>query len=322
LDIFSNKDAILARELRVDVSEISDSHAQALAKFLENDTYFTTLDLSKSYISTNGIQYIATALQKNTVITTLLLKSTLVDTIDIVSTIEPKLVCIANMLQQNHTIKILNISDNTLRDSDLKILANAVIENDTIEFLILSDNLFFSEGLAFLSDALKINYSIKTLDLQNSLFGDHGVQHLADALNINKTITSINLSNSLLTDKSIMHLSKCLKNNKKITALYLANNTNSGTGVDSLITALNENYVLEKTLLTACTPKQQRQLDEMFEPKNRTLRKYTNMLFSVYERENYNFSEYVSAQITTNNIVTMQSTPEKPGFLNCYFKFT
>lgn len=85
---------------------------------------------------------------------------------------------LSSILQNNKSIKELNLSNTGLDDDGLRELCDAIRGNETLTELNLSSNHFGEAGAASLTEALTFNSSIKKLDLSANALGFRSIDAL------------------------------------------------------------------------------------------------------------------------------------------------
>ena len=151
---------------------------------------------------------------------------------------------IATILHHNSTLRVLDLSNNSVSDAGSVALAQALHHNSTLMFLNLSSNTVSDAGSAALAQALHHNSFLKGLDLSNNGISDTGSAALAQALHHNSTLMSLNLSNNTVSDTGSAALAQALHHNSFLEELDLSNNGISDTGSAALAQALHHNSTL------------------------------------------------------------------------------
>ena len=100
---------------------------------------------------------------------------------------------IAIALRTNRTLKILNLSDNTINENNAIKIRDALITNNTLTtFNLSATRLKFK--LTNIVESLKINTTLKSLNLSwNAITDFNGI---SDALKPNTTLTELNLEHN------------------------------------------------------------------------------------------------------------------------------
>jgi Ran GTPase-activating protein (RanGAP) involved in mRNA processing and transport len=152
---------------------------------------------------------------------------------------------IANALEKNNTLTILNLSDNdnNINFDGVKAIANALEKNSTLTILNLS-NMFVSKGTEEIGKALEKNSTLRILNLSNNMIGTKGAEEIGKALEKNSTLIILNLSNNKIGNKGAEEIGKALGKNSTLTILVLYNNDIGNYGAKEIVRALEKNSTL------------------------------------------------------------------------------
>uniref|UniRef100_A0A672QYA6 NACHT domain-containing protein n=1 Tax=Sinocyclocheilus grahami TaxID=75366 RepID=A0A672QYA6_SINGR len=156
---------------------------------------------------------------------------------------------LATILGSDTNLKELNMNNNNLQDSGVKLLCTG-LENIKCELEILSLRKcgLTEESCSALATVLRSNSSLKELDLSNNNLQDSGVKKLQNGLeNTNCTLQKLRLSNCDLNEESCSALTSVLSSDfGSLRDLDLSNNNLQDSGVKLLSDGLKENCKLEK----------------------------------------------------------------------------
>ncbi|KAL1251809.1 hypothetical protein QQF64_019605, partial [Cirrhinus molitorella] len=161
---------------------------------------------------------------------------------------------LAAVLGSDTSLKELNMSNNNLQDSGVKLLCTG-LENMKchLEILRLSDCSITEEGYKALSSALRSNPShLIELDLTGNDPGQSGVKELSDLLqDPNCQLKTLSLYYCSITEKQCLILTSALKSNPShLRELNLSENKLGDSGVKNLSDLLmNPQFKLEKLKL-------------------------------------------------------------------------
>ncbi|XP_059816416.1 ribonuclease inhibitor-like [Hypanus sabinus] len=167
---------------------------------------------------------------------------------------------LASALSTNPSLTELNLSDNKLEDSGVKLvsaalrnpeckiqklvlwrvgltdsgaedLASALSTNPSLSELNLSDNKLGDSGVKQVSAALRNpECKIQKLRLWDVGLTDSGAEDLASALSTNPSLTELNLLSNPLTDRSVPALRRLILTLPSLERIWLAGNRFSETG--------------------------------------------------------------------------------------------
>ncbi|XP_037396819.1 butyrophilin subfamily 3 member A2-like [Pygocentrus nattereri] len=152
---------------------------------------------------------------------------------------------------QNSNLTELDLSQNTLRNSEVKKLCEGLRSpNCKLKKLRLSYCRLTEESCADLASVLMVkNSPLRELDLSYNELQDSGVKKLCDGLRReNCKLETLKLSNCSITDEGCAELVKALKSNPSyLTELDLTANQLGPSGVEQLNILKNDrHYTLEK----------------------------------------------------------------------------
>lgn len=106
-----------------------------------------------------------------------------------------------DMLQTNHTLKVLNLSVNTICDSGAQALADALKVNNTLEEIYLNDNYITDTGFIALAEALEVNDTLESVELYDNIHNTvEGTLALVKSLEVNTRIYCIGLNGHMKID--------------------------------------------------------------------------------------------------------------------------
>ncbi|XP_050958869.1 NACHT, LRR and PYD domains-containing protein 3 isoform X3 [Labeo rohita] len=165
---------------------------------------------------------------------------------------------LATVLGSDTSLKELNMSNNNLQDSGVKLLCTG-LENMKchLEILRLSDCSITEEGYKALASALRSNPShLIELDLTGNDPGQSGVKELSDLLqDPNCQLKTLSLCRCSITEKQCLILTSALKSNPShLRELNLSWNKLGDSGVKNLSDLLmNTQFKLEKLDLFYCS---------------------------------------------------------------------
>ena len=141
-------------------------------------------------------------------------------------------------LSNNHTLSVLDISENNKIGSDgCQNLAN--VRNTSLSDLMMSECCVGFDGAGCIGKMLLHNTSIKSINLKGNDIEDDGVKMLAEHLMSNRTLKQIDLSNNNVTSIGAFYLSKLFTRNPcTILHILLDNNPLQDKGVDFILQSI------------------------------------------------------------------------------------
>ncbi|XP_051991761.1 NACHT, LRR and PYD domains-containing protein 3-like isoform X1 [Xyrauchen texanus] len=157
---------------------------------------------------------------------------------------------LSSVLQSSKSLRELDLSNNDLQDSGVKLLSDALKRpHCTLEILRFSDCRFTGQCCESLSSVLQSSKSLRELDLSNNDLQDSGVKLLSDALKSpHCTLEILRLSGCMVTEEGCCSVASALRSNlSRLKELDLSYNHPGESGVRLLSERINDpNCTLDK----------------------------------------------------------------------------
>ncbi|NXF67209.1 LRC34 protein, partial [Ciccaba nigrolineata] len=195
----------------VPVQRITGDDLQVLASVLCNTVFVTGLDLRCNVLTDAGAKHMAA------------------------------------FLQENSTLRYLNLMFNDIGISGAELIAGALHRNETLVYLRMTGNKIGNKGGMSFASMLEINSTLEKLDLGDCDMGMQCLIAIATALTHNKSVKAINLNRPLLysqEEETTVHVALMLKSNSSLVELHLCKHEMKNFGVERLCEALYENSSL------------------------------------------------------------------------------
>ncbi|XP_041070940.1 NACHT, LRR and PYD domains-containing protein 3-like [Carcharodon carcharias] len=171
---------------------------------------------------------------------------------------------LVGVLNDNHSIILLDLADNNLQDKGAILLCNALkAEQCSLQMLSLGGNKLTASCCKDLAEVLEQNKTLVELDLSNNRIGEEGLGQLSEALkNENCTLQKLGLNSIFAFEFGLMgtyedasgaeKLCDILKSkNCTLQSLGLAKNSFTQKGCANLISSLTGNHILTELDLSS-----------------------------------------------------------------------
>tara|TARA_B110000503_G_scaffold116771_1_gene176166 strand:- start:2855 stop:4726 length:1872 start_codon:yes stop_codon:yes gene_type:complete len=152
-----------------------------------------------------------------------------------------KAIQLSSSFQDNHGLKILDLSMNNLGYVGAKYIACALNKNTSIVSLDISNNNINEVGAIFISTMLKANSTLIALNISNNNIGDVGLIFLSNNLANNKSLSYLVLQNNNIGEKGIEAISDVLKVNNTLTKIVFNGNHINQQGIEYIVKAIDIN---------------------------------------------------------------------------------
>ncbi|XP_062896173.1 NACHT, LRR and PYD domains-containing protein 3-like isoform X4 [Mobula hypostoma] len=217
------------QELRLGENELGASGVKLVSAALRNlECKIQTLGLDKVGLTDSGAEDLDSALSSNTSLTELNLGFNKLGDSG-VKMVSPAL--------RNPECKIqkLWLESVSLTDSGAEDLVSALSTNPSLTVLDLSDNKLGDSGVKLVSAALRNpECKIQKLELNAVGLTDSGVEDLVSALSTNPSLTELTLGWNSLTDRSVPSLRRLIHTLPRLQLIGLGNNLLRKTGKKEL----------------------------------------------------------------------------------------
>ncbi|XP_038656820.1 NACHT, LRR and PYD domains-containing protein 3-like isoform X2 [Scyliorhinus canicula] len=207
------------QKLGLNSNTLTDSCTQDLALLLSANRLLKDLDLGNNKLGDSGVTALSVALRD---LACKLQKLELYENILTDSCAQD----LASILSTNQSLMELNLGNNKLGDSGVKLLSVALRTPDCkIQKLLLYKNHVSHSCAEDLVSVLSTNRSLTVLNLNNNKLGDSGVKILSEALrNPDSKMQKLGLDNVGLTDLCAPELTSALRTNHSLKILELGSN--------------------------------------------------------------------------------------------------
>uniref|UniRef100_A0A667ZV97 NACHT domain-containing protein n=1 Tax=Myripristis murdjan TaxID=586833 RepID=A0A667ZV97_9TELE len=222
---------------RLRYCSLTESSCASLASALKSNPHLTELDLSGNRLQDSGVKLLFAGLKSpNCRLETLSHICYSLFRLSDCWLSESSCASLASALKSNPHLTELDLSENQLRDSGVKLLsAGLESPNCRLETLRLSDCWLSKSCCASLASALKSNPHLTELDLSENQLQDSGVKLLSAGLESpNCRLETLRLRSCGFSGSCCASLASALKSNPHLTELDLSENLLEDSGVKLL----------------------------------------------------------------------------------------
>ena len=150
-------------------------------------------------------------------------------------------------------LEYLDLSNNGLKDEDLKLLMEYLKENKNLKKFFLNKNSISSTGGFYIADTLSQNQILEEIYLSHNNLNDNGLNSLINILsNSNTSITKLDLSYNNLKQENIIAIADYLSNNPPLKYLDLSGNPIEAQSSNLFGIGLKKNKNLNVIKLNNC----------------------------------------------------------------------
>ncbi|XP_051992122.1 NACHT, LRR and PYD domains-containing protein 3-like isoform X6 [Xyrauchen texanus] len=224
--------------------DLTEQSCSALASVLSsNSSSLRELDLSNNDLQDSGVKLLSDALKSPHCTLEILRFAACRFNDQCCETL-------SSVLQSSKSLRELDLSNNDLQDSGVKLLSDALKSpHCTLEILRCAACRFTDQCCESLSSVLQSSKSLRELDLSNNDLQDSGVKLLSDALKSSHCkLEILRLSGCMVTEEGCCSVASALRSNlSRLKELDLSYNHPGESGVRLLSERLNDpNCTLDK----------------------------------------------------------------------------
>ncbi|KAL6477374.1 hypothetical protein MHYP_G00132090 [Metynnis hypsauchen] len=209
--------------------------AQALSKALLSSR-LTVLHLENTCLSGKPLFTLVGALKKNSALQELYLCDNELNSYQ-------DAMQLGELLKYNHTLKTLNLSNNTISDTGLEELCDGLrVQQSGLRTLVLSNNQITHLGMTHLKRVLPFLRTLETLDLGRNNLENQGIHILKESLMMNRSISQLSLASVGITCEGAVVLAEILAESHVLLTLDVRQNHVLTGGLMALALALRINH--------------------------------------------------------------------------------
>jgi protein phosphatase 1 regulatory subunit 37 len=150
---------------------------------------------------------------------------------------------LGNILRTNHTLRVLDVSDNNLQDPGIRYISAGIAEQQEGLFTLnVSTNNLTHEGIHHISAMLPCSKSLRELNISNNRFGDNGLFMLKLGILANRSVEKLSLSCTRITCEGAIALAEVLAESRYLIHVDLRENEIRIAGLMALSLAMRMNH--------------------------------------------------------------------------------
>ncbi|CAH2321435.1 NACHT, LRR and PYD domains-containing 3-like [Pelobates cultripes] len=236
------------QELRVQECELTSVCCEDLDFAINTNLSLKKLDLSSNKLKDSGVKSLCTGLKSPKCSLKELMLSRCYLTQDCCEDL-------CSIIALNHSLIMLDLSENNLQDSGLKLLCAGLKDAScTLQELRLQKCLLTSTCCEDLQEVLIVNRSVNKLRLRGNMLQDPGVKYLCAGLrHPNCTLQELGLESCDVTSACCEDLLSVITRNQSLTKLQLGGNKIEDLGIKILCEGLRQpNCKLQELRVPHC----------------------------------------------------------------------
>lgn len=219
------------KRIRLYNNKIVPTGASQIARALPQILGLESLDLASNPLQVCGATSLARMLGENVApVKEISLRATRIGT--------EGTIMLAEALRGNHTLRVLNLSENGIGDSEARTLFEACIANDTLHSLEIFDNAIADVSCPIIQSLLAANTALANLDLNSNLITGSGAADISKGLSINNRMHKLYLSHNLIKAEGAALIASALRRNRTLRVLSLSENAIGDLGAGAVADAI------------------------------------------------------------------------------------
>ncbi|CAG8471790.1 11259_t:CDS:1 [Paraglomus occultum] len=151
---------------------------------------------------------------------------------------------IIDVLSNNNTVEVLDLSFNAIRDADAKDFSRLLKKNKVLREIAIGHNRITAKGAQSIAKALKVNNSLVRLNIEANRLDIAGAAAIADIVAYNNSLKFLHIGGNNIQAGGMAAISEALKSNKILCSLSLDCNNIGSEGAFHLGEALKANSTL------------------------------------------------------------------------------
>ena len=151
---------------------------------------------------------------------------------------------LSEFLEVNNSIRVLELSWNTISSKAIKQIINAIQFNTTLQMLDISSNNISDDGAVAISKCLTCNKVIKVLDISKNNIAK-GIEIIGYSIQENTVLQDMYLFNNKMCDDDVVAFSKCLTKNSTLQKLNISWTNTTTKSINMISKAIARNTGLQ-----------------------------------------------------------------------------
>ena len=109
--------------------------------------------------------------------------------------------------ERNALLMSINLSQNQLRENDVKRIAKGITVSASLTSIDLGDNWLCSDGAKHIAEGIAVSASLTSIYLPLNEISGEGVKNISEAVSVSTSLTSIDLSANEILDLKALNTS-------------------------------------------------------------------------------------------------------------------
>ena len=151
--------------------------------------------------------------------------------------------CVMFGLQNNTTVKVLDVSNNHITDAGVRVIRDCLLSNSVITELNISRNKISAIAIA---EIILANSSLVKLNVSKNGINDKGAEAISDAIKVNSTLQKVNMSCCQISSVGAHFIAEGLCKNSSVQKLDVSINKIFDDGAIAICSCLKDNSTLQK----------------------------------------------------------------------------
>ena len=161
---------------------------------------------------------------------------------------EEGMIKVAKALQNNSTLKVFDISNNSVNDKAANNIAESLVNKIKLEKIYLNGNQLQTESIIRILNCL-CSTSLKIFDISQNMIDSRAASVIANVLIKNTQLVELHLGGNILQTKGVIEISLFLTHTATLNVFDISNNNISSEAADGIAQIVSNQVKLEILIL-------------------------------------------------------------------------